>query len=754
MGQFWQKGPNFLKNFHFLYVLIFDHSSNGLFSYIFMVFLSGFPDLAFDTDCLMHIRRLYQFQPHTFRRAWISVGLLGALFGFNLPVSAQDLSASEHSTQQAVLSPPSLDAQTALPQVVLSPPLSIEKQKTLLSQGLTHSLLHGTLEGLTPVFSQNQAHDSLPKHASTLQETWQSWLLHYGKQWLYALNGNLWHKIRHPQPSSVDPQIIEMLVTEIGMTLAPNTETQAHQTLNSTSQTPEMLGKHVFEDKILFETLVSLYTELEHQKGIAQDQLLSQEIDTLFAHSNDALTPRAKLVMYMTLLPELIEHARLSNAPIPHKKLTESMHSLGRLLQNSRYVITCRENASPHHLAITFDPALLMPGTSGAYQLHTHHVSHDRFPATQITCHIAETQAPAIPINAQMQQAIDQALAALLSKDNDVTTTAMHRLNRTLRALGHTYKLNATWNKHWHHAPTEKWLCQLQTITLHALDQHRFAEMAELDRGIQKAFSGSTFYQRLIQLESCQTLLFDDDLKALILMTEEYRNAYDWVIQNYAPKMQKKFSKNFSKWTRKVKRDVALSRRLLAAWTSWSNGDYLKAANYAGPDITHKKSRVVHPQLHSFDLVLKAIRKDEITREFLETYINVIMLKNPTIVYQTLTEAYPWLDEPKRQEIVEIIRPYSPAQASPAAASFYLTYAQEFRPFLEPKQRAAMGSWLESELHFGESAAQTQARRQQWLKDIQEAHDSTGFQTLMQTVQKDWDNLTPQAQAFWSQATL
>ena len=630
--------------------------------------------------------------------------------------------------------------------------LTLQQQRTLLSQGLVSSLLNGTLDGMNLRMAQDSDASAIPEAPPVTQETWQTWLIHHGKRWLHTLQGQ-WHALKHQDQTHVDEKILELLATELGLALIQDSNTENPQIISS-PHTPDRLRTLLTADHALLDTWYELYQAMAHQQSIAQDNLLASEIENLFHPSNDRLDHKTKLIIYLTILPHLIEHAKNSNAQVTVRKLTEAQRTLTRLLGNSRHIISCRENASPIHAEITFSPALIIPNTHGSYQIHTRDVSHDRFPASRVSCQFVETQETEQSINDRMQQAMDDAQAALLTKDNDITIQAMHHLNQTIRQLAHEYGMNAAWNNHWNHAHTEQWLCQLQLITLQTLEQHRFAEMAALDRGIQQAFSGSTFYQRMTNLESCQNILPESDRSILKRLNDEYSSAYEWIVKNYAPKARKNFDKNFAKWTRKIKRNIALTRRLLAAWTFWSEGDYAKAAKYAGTEITKNKSRVVHPQLHSFDLVLKAIRGEAIPREDLETYIHVILLKTPAVVYQTLSEAYPWFDETQRAEVVEIISQYPPTQAPAAAAYFYLTYEQEFRKRLDASKRAAIAAWLETEVRSGESAAQTQARREQWFKDLKEANDSKGFQHLMQVIQKDWDELSPQSQEFWSNAAL
>ncbi len=464
------------------------------------------------------------------------------------------------------------------------------------------------------------------------------------------------------------------------------------------------------------------------------------------------LSSNEKTSIVQTIYPLFIYHSANINDVVALRKYRAIYRSYERIWPNRRMNIVCQHDEK----AIKFDVFSLIPGaalTGEMIEPQINLCAGDRAgvqeclnPEDSVICYSLIERSHTNHSEKRIELLLSEVLFALQSKDNDLITDVLDELSGNLEGLYGRYHINASWNRHYDHAPLSKWLCEFQVITLMLLEQHRFAELSRFERVVQKIYPGATFYRRLNMESICareMSKAFSDEYERL---NTDYGSLYSWVRRQYSEKHIKKLEKSFASWTKKGSAAVLLSRRLIVAWTLWSDGKYEQAGAYAG-DVSAQKSRIVHPQLHSFEMMLKAIRKEEIPQELLETYIRVVYLKNPSLVYETLSEAGRWFSKGDRQFIVDNMIRYSPGVASSAAARFFLEYESELRSQIEPGQLAQIDAWLETEFRGIESENTANRRRIQWLKDLNDTGDYQGIKKLSQLSLSDSESL--EWQTYW-----
>ena len=468
------------------------------------------------------------------------------------------------------------------------------------------------------------------------------------------------------------------------------------------------------------DTLLTLYDEYLKNRDVSQAALLDDSQNVMF--ETKTLAPLEKIGIALTLAPYLLRHAAGSNDLVSIRKIRERVRTMERVWPDRQYDILCWTTQS----AMYFPLSSLEPGSSlSGVQVELNLDSGD-LKTPQCTVFEHEQQSAR---QEKIQSVLGDALTGLSARDNDLIIDAMGQLAYELDALWARYGYDASWNHHWDSAPVEEWICQIQVICLLALEQHRFTELARLERSVNRAFSGSTFYRRLTEFKSCKTRLSGSFLSAADQLNERNASSYAWIIKQFEPKNIKKLDKAFAAWVKKGTKPARLSRQLLASWTAWSLGDYERAAKYAG-NVIENRSRIVHPQLHSFDMMLKAIRQEDIPRESLETYVRVIRLKSPQLVYQTFSESARWWKPEMRRRIVDVMRQYSPSHAPVQAAQFYVAYEAELRENMNARHRIELDAWIEKELRATETAMTANRRRLQWLGDLIDDKDWKGIEKL------------------------
>ncbi|MBQ9394265.1 MAG: hypothetical protein IJU23_01960 [Proteobacteria bacterium] len=467
------------------------------------------------------------------------------------------------------------------------------------------------------------------------------------------------------------------------------------------------------QDKNL-DYLLSLYQAYRAARN-ASGMLDESELLTLLDEEND-LDARDRVAVMQTILPLLIDYAVSERDPITIRKYSAQSGSYERLWPGQRFHIVCQHDESAIEFGLNHSGDLLnITGLKPLLPLCRNDVMPET-PSTEqnaVICYaIRGIESPEFTAES-MDRVLSRTLSALISKDNQLCAIEVRHLIDAVSRLKEWQKSDG--NDSENSALNEQWLCQLHVIGLLLLEQHRFAELMRLERGIQAAFKDGGFVNRL-SLKCSNTLKqpFSDTYSRL---ETDYSNAYAWVKKQFQPKNIKNLDKNFKAWTKKGTANVKLTRRLIVMWALWSEGKYQKAAELAG-NVTEGKSRLVHPQLHSLDVILKAASGEEISQEALETYIRVINLKSPWLVYQALSEAGRLFSKSQRKLAVSIMRLYNPADASADAALFYREYEKEIRENMSVQHLSRIDAWLETELRITESPDEANRRRVQWLKDL------------------------------------
>ena len=466
------------------------------------------------------------------------------------------------------------------------------------------------------------------------------------------------------------------------------------------------------QDKTL-DYLLSVYQAYQSARN-SSGMLDESELLTLLDEENE-LDARDRVTVVQTILPLLVDYAVSEGEASTIRRFSSQLRTYERLWPGQRFHIVCQQDET----AIAFGLKLKerdnhwnVMGLKPLIEVCRDEVKPDA-PSTEQTpviCYAVRGIESNSLTPESWENVLSRTLAALLSKDNQLVAMEMRHL---LEAVGSLKDLP---NADSSDVLNEQWLSRLHVISLLLLEQHRFIELMRLERGIQDVFKDGKFVNRLSL--KCQDHLNHPQFSETYTRLEtDYGNAYAWVKKQFAPKNIKKLDKNFKAWTKKGTANVKLLRRLIVMWALWSEGKYAQAAEVAG-NVTEGKSRLVHPQLHSLDVILKAASGEEISQQALETYVRVIYLKSPWLTYQALSEAGHLFSKSQRKLAVSIMRQYNPADASTEAALFYREYEKEIREDMNVQHLSRIDAWLETELRAIENQADANQRRIRWLRDL------------------------------------
>lgn len=303
-----------------------------------------------------------------------------------------------------------------------------------------------------------------------------------------------------------------------------------------------------------------------------------------------------------------------------------------------------------------------------------------------------------------------QLAMALRTKDNAAISRGLIELSQALESLANRFE----------HLPDDAF-CTVFGIYLVALSQDRFAELHSIEQQLKRIYRDN-FVDRLIKYKSCTT----DSNPAIAAQAqslwENYGELYTWITTHFRGKARQKLDKTFRQWTKPRKLAITQPRRMIAAWTAWTLGDYERAYRFS-EGMTNKKPRIVHPQIHSFDTMLKLSNSIPIDRESLESYIRTTMLKTPSLPYQSFTAVAGIVGESDKKLIAQAMQSYSPAIAPTAAAQFFVAYSDAFEANLTPKQIVEIGTWIDTELSASESPCTTTKRRLTWVAQAAQIGD-------------------------------
>ncbi|MBO4349959.1 MAG: hypothetical protein J6A01_03310 [Proteobacteria bacterium] len=485
--------------------------------------------------------------------------------------------------------------------------------------------------------------------------------------------------------------------------LAPTEEEDAFVSTDSTHKAIRALSNDPKLDQLL-----TLFEQYLAHSVVAEPSIMDDAVDALFSHPD--LNQKEKIAVFLTISPYLIEHARSSGDLVTCRKLQQTAQSMQRLWPKQLNIV-CSDDSREYRFSLSH---LVRGHISQTNMLKAKPCRQNQSP-TPLNCQ--SYAADLSDWGASLDHLLEDALWALNQKDNEFTIQAMANLGRELKRLNASYGGLPQNGDSTDDENIQKTLCQSQVIEILALEQTRFAELAAFEADLQKT-TGTTFYDRLKNLKSCQ--LSENFASTLARLRTDHASTIKWLSDNFDPKKRKKLDKALTAWTKKGTPYVRLQRRLWASWTAWSLGEYTLAAKAAG-DVMDGKSKLVHPQLYSYDLILKAIKREFPALENLQTYTRLMNLKSPALVYQTLTQCARWLSTSEKKDVVEAVRPYSPSQASYEAAEFFMAYSDELRTNMNAAHRAAVDSWLETEIALTESPEAKQQRRLTWLKDAVEA---------------------------------
>ena len=303
-----------------------------------------------------------------------------------------------------------------------------------------------------------------------------------------------------------------------------------------------------------------------------------------------------------------------------------------------------------------------------------------------------------------------QLAMALRTKDNAAISRGLIELSQALESLANRFE----------HLPDDAF-CTVFGIYLVALSQDRFAELHSVEQQLKRIYRDN-FVDRLIKYKSCTTDSNPTIAAQAQSLWENYGELYTWITTHFRGKARQKLDKTFRQWTKPRKLAIAQPRRMIAAWTAWTLGDYERAYRFS-EGMTNKKPRIVHPQIHSFDTMLKLSNSIPIDRESLESYIRTTMLKTPSLPYQSFTAVAGIVGESDKKLIAQAMQSYSPAVAPTAAAQFFVAYSDAFEANLTPKQIVEIGTWIDTELSASESPCTTTKRRLAWVAQAAQIGD-------------------------------
>ncbi len=517
--------------------------------------------------------------------------------------------------------------------------------------------------------------------------------------------------IPQPQPSAKGSICIEADLSDATqnaewMTLIGLAPTEEENTFVSTDSTHKTI--HALSNDPKLDQLLTLYEQYLEHSFVAEPSILNDAMDALFSHPD--LNQKEKIAVFLTMSPYLIEHARSSGDMVTCRKLQQNAQSMQRLWPKQLNIV-CADDSRE----IRFSLSHLVRGHISQANMIKALPCMPNQSSKPLSCQSYVTDLS--NWGASLDHLLEDALWALNQKDNEFTIQAMANLGRELKRLNASNAQTVQDGNAADDENIQKMLCQSQVIEILALEQTRFAELAAFEADLQK-MTGTSFYDRLKSQKSCQ--LSGNFASTFARLKTDHASTIKWLTDNFDPKKRKKLDKALTAWTKKGTKYVRSQRRLWASWTAWSLGEYNLAAKAAG-DVMDGKSRLVHPQLYSYDLMLKAIKREFPALENLQTYARLMNLKSPALVYQTLTQCARWLSSSEKKDVVEAVRPYSPSQASYEAAEFFMAYSDELRTNMNAAHRVAVDSWLETEVASTESTEAKQQRRLIWLNDAVEA---------------------------------
>ena len=303
-----------------------------------------------------------------------------------------------------------------------------------------------------------------------------------------------------------------------------------------------------------------------------------------------------------------------------------------------------------------------------------------------------------------------QLAMALRTKDNAAISRGLIELSQALESLANRFE----------HLPDDAF-CTVFGIYLVALSQDRFAELHSVEQQLKRIYRDN-FVDRLIKYKSCTADSNPTIAAQAQSLWENDGELYTWITTHFRGKARQKLDKTFRQWTKPRKLAITQPRRMIAAWTAWTLGDYERAYRFS-EGMTHKKPRIVHPQIHAFDTMLKLSNSIPIDRESLESYIRTTMLKTPSLPYQSFTAVAGIVGESDKKLIAQAMQSYSPAIAPTAAAQFFVAYSDAFEANLTPKQIVEIGTWIDTELSASESPCTTTKRRLAWVAQAAQIGD-------------------------------
>ena len=299
---------------------------------------------------------------------------------------------------------------------------------------------------------------------------------------------------------------------------------------------------------------------------------------------------------------------------------------------------------------------------------------------------------------------------ALRTKDNAAISRGLIELSQALESLANRFE----------HLPDDAF-CTVFGIYLVALSQDRFAELHSVEQQLKRIYRDN-FVDRLIKYKSCTSDSNPTIAAQAQSLWENDGELYTWITTHFRGKARQKLDKTFRQWTKPRKLAITQPRRMIAAWTAWTLGDYERAYRFS-EGMTNKKPRIVHPQIHAFDTMLKLSNSIPIDRESLESYIRTTMLKTPSLPYQSFTAVAGIVGESDKKLIAQAMQSYSPAIAPTAAAQFFVAYSDAFEANLTPKQIVEIGTWIDTELSASESPCTTTKRRLAWVAQAAQIGD-------------------------------
>lgn len=303
-----------------------------------------------------------------------------------------------------------------------------------------------------------------------------------------------------------------------------------------------------------------------------------------------------------------------------------------------------------------------------------------------------------------------QLAMALRTKDNAAISRGLIELSQALESLANRFE----------HLPDDAF-CTVFGIYLIALSQDRFAELHSVEQQLKRIYRDN-FVDRLIKYKSCTADSNPTIAAQAQSLWENDGELYTWITTHFRGKARQKLDKTFRQWTKPRKLAITQPRRMIAAWTAWTLGDYERAYRFS-EGMTNKKPRIVHPQIHAFDTMLKLSNSIPIDRESLESYIRTTMLKTPSLPYQSFTAVAGIVGESDKKLIAQAMQSYSPAIAPTAAAQFFVAYSDAFEANLTPKQIVEIGTWIDTELSASESPCTTTKRRLAWVAQAAQIGD-------------------------------